>query len=78
MGQMIFIDEDEYNEFKNYTVLGKDYYKMINELRDMMYPDIDIWIDTGSNHMVNEVFFEKVKEDFKKGYRWKGKRFFEK
>lgn len=75
---MYFIDEDEYNDFKYYAELGKDYYKMVNELRDMMYPNIDVWIDTGSNHMVNEVFFERATKDFNEGFKWRKKGFFEK
>lgn len=71
MGQMIFVDEDEYNKNKYYAELTKDYSRMVEELREMMYPNINIWIDSGSTYMVDTVFVERAKEDFNKGFKWK-------
>ena len=63
MGQMVFIDEDELNEYKRDAM----YFKYCMEIADRadknIYPDREIWLDTGTNAQVTLVILETMYAD---------------
>ena len=74
---MVFIDEDELNQYK----ICAKYFEYCAEIADrannIIYPDREIWLDTGTNAQVTLVILETMYADLllkKKMKRRKRKR----
>lgn len=48
-GQMISVDENEYNRLKCDSAICIDLIKQINEMANYLHPKYGYWIDVGSN-----------------------------
>ena len=72
MGQMIVVDEDEYNEIKRNSRICVGLIKEIAELANELYPNVPYWTDCGTNAEV--AFFqisEMAREIKKRRRKWK-------
>ena len=77
MGQMVFIDEDELNEYKKYAKYFKYCAEIAERAYNNIYTDREIWLDTGTNAQVTLVILETMYADLllkKKMKRRKRKR----
>ena len=77
MGQMIFIDEDELNEYKKDAIYFKYCMEIADRANNIIYPNREIWLDTGTNAQVTLVILETMYADLllkKKMKRRKRKR----
>ena len=69
MGQMVFIDEDELNEYKKYATYFKYCMEIADRADNIIYPDREIWLDTGTNAQVTLVILETMYADLLKKKR---------
>ena len=74
MGQMIFIDEEELNQYKRYA----KYFEYCAEIADRADKDIytnrEIWLDTGTNAQVTLEILETMYHDLLKKNKKRRKR----
>lgn len=76
MGQMIVVEESEYNKLKRDSEICKELIEEINKKAKELYPNIPYWIDTGSNVDVAFVQLEEMKQEIinKRKSFWKGRK----
>lgn len=71
MGQMVFIDEDELNQYK----MCAKYFEYCMEIADRadndIYTDREVWLDTGTNAQVTLEILETMYRDLLKKKRKK-------
>lgn len=63
MSQMVMVDESELSKLKQKSNILDEYLESIDRLMNECYPDIDIWIDTGTNYDVQLAVLHQAMRD---------------
>lgn len=74
MGQMVFIDEDELNQYKIYAKYFKYCAEIAYRADKDIYTDREIWLDTGTNAQVTLEILETMYCDLLKKNKKRRKR----
>lgn len=74
MGQMIVVDEDEYNLLKANSGICIELIKEIDKIANELYPKVPYWIDSGSNADVAFIQINEMAREIKKRRKrwWNG------
>lgn len=63
--QICLIEEGELNTLRLKASWADEYFKTITEAAELLYPDIEIWADTGSGFSVSLIQLEQIINDLK-------------
>lgn len=75
--QFTLIEDGELNELRLKASWADEYFKAITAAAELLYPDIEIWADTGSGYSVSLIQLEQMKNDlFKRNKKTSLRSFF--
>lgn len=74
MSQMIFVDEEEYKNFKSLANICCELIEDIDNEASNLYPDVKYWLDTGTNADVAFIQFHKMVYEIKKYRKYRNKK----
>lgn len=74
MGQMIFVNEDEYNEYRGKAKYFELLATELEQAADSLYPEMPYWTDTGNCFDVAEAQLMEMRWELERKRRpWKKK-----